>query len=352
MKAPSMTPQPAVLRPLLVAIAAALLLAVTALPSPAGPLSGTRAQNDAPTHSSTGVGIRLLDIPTETRDDPRAQSYIVDHVEPGETVERRIEVANRSSSPQAVRVYAAAARIVDGSFQPYDESPNELSTWITTDPRQVELGPDEQAESLVTIRIPEDAAEGEQYAAVWAEVRGSEEKQGEVALAHRAGVRVYLSVGGGNGPPADFSIGTMTAGRDDDGNPVVTAEVTNTGGRAVDLTGELSLAEGPGGVSAGPFAMDGGATIAPKGRSQVRVVLDPELPAGTWTGTLELTSGLLSRETTGELTFSETGPPAPVETGTFAWWWIAAAIVLALLLFVGALWRRRARRATAASVRE
>lgn len=342
-----MTPQSAVSRLLVAAVAAAMLLAGTALPSMAAPLVAPRAEAEA--SSSTGVGIRLLDVPTDTLDDPRAQSYIVDHVEPGDTIERRIEVANSSSAPQTVRIYTGAARIVDGSFQPYDEASNELSGWISTGPEEVELGAESRAEALVTIQVPEDAPEGEQYAAVWAEVRSGEE-EGEVALAQRAGIRVYLSVAPGNGPAADFSIGTMTAGRDDDGNPVVTAEVTNSGGRAVDLTGELTLAEGPGGVSAGPFTMDGGTTIAPQGTGEVEIRLDPQLPVGAWTGTMELTSGLLTRDATAGLTFPAAGEDAPAEVGGLPSWWpvvvLALVLLLALLLLAVVLRRRRARRST------
>lgn len=346
----------AVLRSFVAVVAAILLLAGSAIPAMAGPAVIARTETAAPpaasASSSTGVGIRLLDIPTDNRDDPRAQSYIVDHVRPGTTIERRIEVTNQSSAPQSVRIYAAAARIVDGSFEPYDQSPNELSTWIETDPEQVQLAAQEQSEVVVSIRVPEDAPEGEQYAAVWAEVRSSEEKQGEVAMAQRAGIRVYLSVGPGNGPAADFSIGTLAGGRDEHGNPVVTAEVTNTGGRAVDLTGDLALTGGPGGVSAGPFTAEGGSTIAPKGTGQVHIVLDPELPNGPWTGELELTSGLLTRDATAELTFPEAGQSTQAEAGISPWWWPTAALVLALIILFIILRRHRARATTAATTQE
>ena len=56
-----------------------------------------------------GVGIRLLDVPTVARDDPRAQQYIVDHLAPGAVVNRRIEVSNTTRDPLSVAIYPAAA---------------------------------------------------------------------------------------------------------------------------------------------------------------------------------------------------------------------------------------------------
>ena len=56
-----------------------------------------------------------------------------------------------------------------------------------------------------------------------------------------------------NTPPAtaDFAIGAVTASRGQGGNPQLSAQVANTGGRALDITGELRLT---GGLSAGPFS--------------------------------------------------------------------------------------------------
>lgn len=338
------------LRALSTAILAFLALASLAVPSVAAPGATifADAETPAPMTSSEGVGIRLLDAPVDTLDDPRAQSYIVDHVNPGTTIERRVEIANESSKEHAVRVYSAAAKVVDGSFVPNDESANELSTWTRVgeepaDEMTVELAPGEKAAVPVTIDVPGDAPEGEQYAAVWAEVRNESGKGSEVALANRAGVRIYLSVGPGNGPPADFEIGTLTAGRSEDGLPIVTAEVTNTGGRAVDITGELTLADGPGGLSAGPFVAGGATTLAPGSSGEVRIELDPEIPNGPWQATLDLSSGLVEKQATGEITFPEAGESTEVDIDQWMspWWWLVGALVLALLVLGAVAWRRR-----------
>src|SRR5213076_2151068 len=86
---------------------------------------------------------------------------------------------------------------------------------------------------------------------------------GAANVVNRVGVRVYLSVGEGEEPVSDFTIDALTARRDEDSVPIVETTVTNTGGRAIDLAGSLSLANGPGSLNAGPFDVQIGTTLAP-----------------------------------------------------------------------------------------
>src|SRR5487761_1599761 len=82
-----------------------------------------------------GVGIRLVDIPTALANDPRARQYIIDHLAPGTTISRRVEVTNYTSEPQVVTLYAAAATISGGSFLfGAGRAANELTSWTTVDP--------------------------------------------------------------------------------------------------------------------------------------------------------------------------------------------------------------------------
>src|SRR3989337_2111841 len=74
----------------------------------------------APTRAATSaagsIGIRLLEAPLTARDDPRAQIYIVDHLAPGTTIHRRIEISNTTSSAAHVSTYSSAATVAKGSF--------------------------------------------------------------------------------------------------------------------------------------------------------------------------------------------------------------------------------------------
>jgi hypothetical protein len=207
---------------------------------------------------------------------------------------------------------------------------------------------------MASIKVPAEAPEGEQYGAIWAEVRSPADRGG-VVQANRVGVRIYLSVGPGNGNPADFTVTSVTAGRSKDGSPQLSALITNTGGRALDITGELSLTAGPGGLSAGPFNVPKAATVAP-GNAQTVVFTPPRiLPNGPWTAQIKLRSGLLEREATATVAFPVAGPGEPVapviNDGTQ--WVLQVAVAAGLFIaFVAAVWlvlhRKRRSRAAAA----
>ncbi|WP_458111733.1 DUF916 domain-containing protein [Arthrobacter sp. R1-13] len=294
------------------------------------------------------LSIQLLDIPASTQNDPRARTYIIDRLAPGGEIKRRIRVENNSAATQTVHLYSGAARIDGGVFVGEDSGVrNELSTWTTLADPEVDLGAGESAEVLVTIKVPANAPEGEQYGAVWAEMRSAPGKGG-VVQASRVGIRIYLSVGPGNGPPADFSIASLTPSRSQEGDPELGALVTNTGGRALDITGELNLTAGPGGLSAGPFSVQSATTIAPGKTQKVTFTLPRELPNGPWTAGIKLKSGLVEREASAPVTFPDAGPGEPiiaVQNDNNQWVPVAAvaAAVLMTLIATALLIQRRSR---------
>lgn len=319
----------------------AVLLTASAVFVPGDPASAAEAN---------GIGIRLLEAPTDRRDDPRARSYIIDHLAPGSTIERRVEVSNDTAEPAAIEVYAGGAELEDGRFQPLpQEETNELVTWSEVEPTMLELEPGQKAPATVTIAVPENAAPGERYGAVWAQV-SSDPDAGGVAQVNRVGIRIYLSVGPGGEPASDFAIDSLIASRNSDGTPVVTAEVRNTGGRALDLTGELTLTDGPGGLSGGPFPAELGTTLPVDGTAAVTIVLDEQLPDGPWQAVLTLESGLLERSASAEITFPEAAgdanPAVAVSTEPGGLWTVvagaAALVLLLVVLFI--IWRRRKKR--------
>ncbi|MCB8913379.1 DUF916 domain-containing protein [Rhodococcus rhodochrous] len=254
------------------------------------------------------IGIRLLEAPANNRDDPRARVYIVDHLAPGTTITRRLEVSNTTDRPADVRLYASAASIEEGRFTGADATvDNELTTWTTIAPPQVAVQPDSTAQVTATIAVPHDAAPGEQYGVIWAEVRSEGGPEAAVTQISRVGIRLYVSVGAGNPPAADFTIDSLTAARTTEGLPLVRVNVRNTGGRALDLNGTLDLTEGPGGLSAGPVPMHGVTTLGPGSSGAVTAVLDNEIPRGPWDAAVTLHSGLVERSAEAPITFPESG---------------------------------------------
>jgi hypothetical protein len=170
----------------------------------------------------------------------------------------------------------------------------------------------------VTITVPHDVQPGERYGVILADIPpAAPTKPNQIAVGARVGIRVYLSVSRGAEPITNFRIDSLTALRTDKGVPVVHAQVHNVGGRAVDLSGTLSLDHGPGGLRAGPYPVALGTTLGPAQTAPVSIPLDPQLPAGPWHAVLTLTSGTVARAAEATLLFptlaGTSGPTVPAE---------------------------------------
>jgi hypothetical protein len=282
-------------------IEAVVVLAVL-LSMPIG-IHAAHAQDDG-----GSIGIGLVDAPTDRRDDPRAHTYIVDHLHQGATITRHVQITSTVAQPTTVQLYVAAATLEGGEFVFGDgRAENDLTDWSSLDPPEVQVPANGSVQAAVTIAVPTDADDGERYGVIWAELPGS---GGSANVVNRVGVRIYLSVGEGKEPVTDFTIDTLTAKREDDGTPVVETKVTNTGGRAIDLAGSLVLENGPGGLSTKPFDVQIGTTLAPGDSAPARVELDKTLPAGPWDATVTIQSGRVERTAKGSITF----PKEPGET--------------------------------------
>ena len=296
------------------------------------------------------IGIRLLEAPVSLQNDPRARIYIIDHVAPGESFTRKVAVSSTSDSPVEVKLYSGPAEINGGAFngEPIGQT-NDLSSWITVSPSAVTVPPHGQVTTMVTITVPLNASSGERYAVVWAQL--PESTSSGISQINRVGIRVYLSVGTGGSPPIDFTVNSLTAARNASGIPYVTAEVHNTGGRALDLTGTLTLTNGPGGTSAGPFPAKLGTTLGLGQTEPVTVPMDRNIPSGPWTATITLSSDQVTRVAAATISFplvaGATSAPVPAvavhhRTGSF---WATSVIAVIVLLAVGLLllllWRRR-----------
>ncbi|MFF4778326.1 hypothetical protein ACFY05_36435 [Microtetraspora fusca] len=332
------------LRPCLAATLLALPLSGVLLSGPAG------AATDARRPEGKGsIGIRLLEAPKNRMDDPRARLFIVDHVNPGTTFSRRLEVKNGSSKRQHVEVYAAAADIKHErfTFAP-GRTPNELTSWIKLDRSALDLPPYGSSQVKATISVPKTATKGERYAVIWAQVSTRQPTaKRNIALVNRVGIRAYLDVGPGGEPPSEFRIGEVVPQRGDDSSPSITAAVWNTGERAIDLVGQLTLSDGPAGVRAGPYKVAPGTTLAPGDAGAVTVPLDDRLPDGPWKFRLTLQSGRVTHTVSGSFTFPEKrgqGRPAALDSPMTTVFGLVGLVALAsagALVFV-AHRRRRA----------
>jgi len=254
-----------------------------------------------------------------------------------------------------VRSRGDDGQLVHGVLLPSPErDANELSSWVSINRTHLVAPPYSHIPLKATITIPESATKGERYGAIFAEATSpSASGSGRsVQMVNRVGIRIYLDVGPGGDPPSDFHIDQLTPGRTADGMPVVRATVHNTGQRALDISGQLRLSEGPGGLRAGPFPAQVGTTLALKASAPVSVVLDERLPDGPWNVELLLESGRIHHTVTATLSFpgkpASWGIPALIDAP-----WprvliigLAAAVVIILLVALRLSRRRRSRFAT------
>ncbi|MEO5873891.1 MAG: hypothetical protein ABIS86_20605, partial [Streptosporangiaceae bacterium] len=100
----------------------------------------------------------------------------------------------------------------------------------------------------------------------------------------------------------------LTPIRDETGRPKLLIQLHNTGGRALDISGTLTLTDGPGGLNAGPYAATTGVTLTPGSTAPVTVVLDKRIPNGPWKIRLILHSGMIKEEVATTITFPTSGP--------------------------------------------
>jgi hypothetical protein len=317
----------------------------------AAALVAAAAVSSLPAHAAEDelIGIRLMEAPVARKADPRARVYIVDHLKPGTTIKRTVEVNNKTSQRRTLDVYAAAAAVAGDEFDFAEgREANELSAWTTVNHPKVTLDPWETAEVEATVKVPASASKGERYAVLWAQAATAPDALNNVGAVRRVGIRMYLDIGAGGEPASGFDIGEITASRGSDDVPVVDAAVRNTGGRALDVGGTLSLTDGPGSIKAGPFSVSAPTTVAIGASGTVSVRLDPALPLGPWRLELTLSSGTVKRTVTATVTLPEKGVTRveadgwPITRVSTAGLSVAGAAAVALLLV-----RRRSRRRVA-----
>ena len=322
-------------------LAAAVLTVAAAALTPA--LAGSAQAVSKPL---PGIfGIRLADIPVAEADNPRAYRYIIDHLNPGTTIHRRVQVANLTTSAARVTLYPDAAIIRAGSFVgDAGQTRSYLTTWITLSRHSVSLAPHTRAMVTVTIQVPPTASPGNLYGVIWAQETnlGKTSKGVNVIETNRVGIRIYLNVGPGGSPPVNFDITSLRGTRSPRGQFLVVAQVQNTGGQAIDATGTLKLTNGPGGLSAGPYK-EQAVTLAPGQSQSITVFLNKEMPHGSWLATIDETSGITQRSAQATINFY----PAPPDRRYL----ILAGILLLVLLLIGlAVWLiRRNRRSSPGS---
>lgn len=316
------------------------LLSMLLLLTAAGALSPAATALALPT-PGPAFGVRLYDVPVIDADNPRGLRYIIDFLHPGVVIHRRILILNQEPQPTRFAVYPDAARITHGAFVgDAGQTRSELTGWITVQHAQVRLAPQASTLDMVTVRVSRSATTGEHYGIIWVQqtARVRSAAGAEIREVARVGIRIYLAVGHGF-PPTKFVIISLTGHRSARGQPFLVAKVHNTGQRAVDISGELRLTDGPSGIKAGPFQEQQVVTLAPGQYGNLIFVPSKLLPDGPWHAAVLLVSGL--NTSTAQYTI-QFGRQNMSSVARFSWLIWAFGIVIAL---VAAVLVRRGRRA-------
>jgi hypothetical protein len=142
--------------------------------------------------SMGGISIRIAEISGSEQNNPLAKLYFVDHMQPSQVMTRRIEVSNTTQVVQSVIIYPGAAQQVKENFvAASDRRENELTSWITVTPEQVQLLPGGYATINVTFSIPSNVSSGTRYGVIWAETTSS----GDISIVNRVGIRIMMPIG-------------------------------------------------------------------------------------------------------------------------------------------------------------
>jgi hypothetical protein len=319
---------------------AVVALAVAAVSAGAeASLAATVGSPASPGASQGGeIGIKLIQPPGSDANNARTTEYIVDRLAPGTVIRRQFQVSNLGSTPARLALYPAAGSIANGIFQfAVGHTQNEMTTWVSLSRSTLNLAADTAATVTATVSVPRNAPSGEQYGVIWAQetTMGT----GNVMEVSRVGIRLYLSLGPGGAPPANFVLGTPAAGQTSAGIPFVRVPVHDTGGTAVDVGGTLRLTSGPGGVSAGPFPAQAIDTLAPGQSHPDSFTLTKSLPGGRWQASITMVSGLITKTEIATLVIG--GASGAAAHRSFP---VPVAAAIGVLLVLGAVLVTRARR--------
>jgi hypothetical protein len=280
-----------------------------------------------------GIGIRLIGEPADAGNGPLTRLYIVERLAPGESVQRSIEISNSTGSSANIAVYPAGASLRRGSFQfAPGHSLNPLSRWTSVSRPRLRLAPGTKTVETVTIKVPRHALGDERYAVVWAAVSAA--APGGIRLVNRVGIRMYVSNRPGGAVASNFTIGSPIAKRLANGAPFVVATIHNSGKRPLQISGTLTLSDGPGGLRVGPLPVRVATALAAGSSAEVTVRLDRRIPPGPWRAQIRLRSGQIQRTALATITFPRDAGAAKQPTARVAPAGHHKTILLATILLI------------------
>ncbi|MGW0668373.1 WxL protein peptidoglycan domain-containing protein [Streptomyces sp. NPDC002746] len=271
-------------------------------------------------------------------------------VNPGGEAEDALVVANHSTDPLNLAVYAADGFTTEkGQLDLLTEGKKSRSigAWVRADRASVRIAPGKSAEIPFTVKVPRNAPPGDYVGGILTSLKQSDDAEG-IAVDRRLGIRIKLRVSGALKPALaveDLRIDYRgTANPFGQGDATVTYSLHNTGNALLSGTQKVTL-NGPfGTLSTEAGAIAAPPELLPGERWKVTVPLHDVTPALRLTATVAVTP--LITDAAGSTTALH-----PVRTTAHGWavpWTLLLLLVLVLGAAVAAfvlVRRSRARRA-------
>lgn len=232
-------------------------------------------------------------------------------MEPGETRQLQVELANQGNEAMDVRTYAADAfTLVNGGFgaEERDGVPTGTTTWLDYPAEVLSLPAGEATVRPLEVSVPEGTEPGEYIAGIVLENDVPVEGTGGVALDQivRQALPVVVQVPGEDEPAFEFG---EAGHRFAAGSSVVGVGIANTGNTRLVPEGALIVRDEDGDVvQEAPVAMH---SFFAGTETQVEALLDDALEPGDYTVDVSMTdpeSG--ETATVEELPFTVEGKPA------------------------------------------
>ncbi|MGW2348130.1 WxL protein peptidoglycan domain-containing protein [Actinacidiphila glaucinigra] len=276
-------------------------------------------------------------------DDRSSYSYSAN---PGGQVKDAMVVANRSTAPLRLALYASDGYTTDTGqldLLTKDKKSVGIGAWVHADRDSVVIKPGKTAEIPFTVTVPDNATPGDYVGGILTSLKQSDEAQG-INVDRRLGIRVKLRVSGALKPK--LAVEDLHVDYSGPANPFGTGDATVT--YTIHNTGNAMLSARQSVSAAGPFgwlrAKAGDIAAPPEllpGESwKVKVPVHGVAPAVSLTATVTLTPMLT--DASGSI-----NPLDPVEATAHGWAvpWILLLLIVLLAAAVAAaiVLRRRGR---------
>jgi hypothetical protein len=264
-------------------------------------------------------------------DDRSSYTYTVN---PGGQVKDAMVVANRSTSPLRLALYAADGYTTDTGqldLLTKDKKSVGIGAWVHADRDSVVIKPGRTAEIPFTVTVPGNVTPGDYVGGILTSLKQSDEAQG-INVDRRLGIRVKLRVSGELKPKLaveDLHVDyTGSANPFATGDATVTYTIHNTGNALLSARQTVSVAGPFGWLRAGAGDIAAPPELLPGESWKVKVPVHGVAPAVSLTATATLTPLLTDASGT-------TTSLKPVEATAHGWAVPWTLLVLLVVLAAG-----------------